>query len=271
MRQTPPVTRNSNRGGHLGSPSNQGTPSGCGRGRGNAWLGTELAPPSLLQGDHSPTQSTANLQNQSPPFTDNNQTLRWEANDPFTSTPVAILLVNLWIKSYLVNLKSTSDYSVLTNWLEEANVIIYFLIGKMEYLNQPSNPQKLVHPEIDHAENTIAYCVIYYSVKANLQTVIHREQKSFLAHNAYLLLHDQFNQAGRSSQLATWRDLNNSKINIFKTPLSQHLEKLKQYADALERNGFVWTRDSVMSTIYQATIPDQPNLNLDVANQSLDL
>ncbi|KAH9822187.1 hypothetical protein DFH28DRAFT_922516 [Melampsora americana] len=88
MRQTPPVTCNSNCGGHLGSPSNCGTPLDCGHGHGNAWLGTELAPPSLFQGDHSPTQFTVILQNQSPTFAENDQTSLWEANNPFTSTPV---------------------------------------------------------------------------------------------------------------------------------------------------------------------------------------
>ncbi|KAH9812505.1 hypothetical protein DFH28DRAFT_1176827 [Melampsora americana] len=43
------------------------------------------------------------------------------------------------------------------SWLKEANSNIYFLIGKTHYLNQPSNPSKLIHPDIDLAENAIDY------------------------------------------------------------------------------------------------------------------
>ncbi|KAH9810425.1 hypothetical protein DFH28DRAFT_1111031 [Melampsora americana] len=176
------------------------------------------------------------------------------------------------VESFTRNMTKLDNEGInFRGWLEEVNANIYFLIGKPDYLNQPSNPSNQIHPDVDHAENTIAYRVLYYSVTPDLRTVIRREQRSFLAHDAYLILSNQFNKAGRSSQLATWRSMMNAQMDIFKTSLSQHLESLDRLADALDCDGFVWTRDSVMSLIYQASMPDKPDLNFDAANSTLDL
>ncbi|EGG12060.1 uncharacterized protein MELLADRAFT_101976 [Melampsora larici-populina 98AG31] len=291
MRCTPPVTRN--RGSQQGSPSQRGSPSIRGsssrgsRGRVNTRPGAESAPPGIptnQQGERSPTLSVGNqnnpvgnLHNQSPPFADNDQTMRQDPENLFSSTPVdhrqppphPHLTRTLHPQPTMAKLDS--DGTNFHTWLEEANANIYFLIGKADYLNTPSNPSNLLHPDIDHAENTIAYRVVYYSVTTDLRTVIRREQQSFLAHDAYLILSNQFNKAGRSSQLATWQSMMSSQMDIFKTSLSQHLESLDRLADALDRDGFVWTRDSVMSLVYQASMPDKPELNFDAANATLDL
>ncbi|EGG04716.1 uncharacterized protein MELLADRAFT_108209 [Melampsora larici-populina 98AG31] len=335
-RHTPPVTRN--RGSQQGSPSQRGSPSIRGsssrgsRGRGNTRAGAKSAPPGIptsQQGERSPTLSVVNqnnpvgnLHDQSPPFADNDQTMRRDPENLFSSTPVdhrqppphphltrtlhpqpvrphplsfdnsigksadQVVHTRSDIQLRLQRLnklaptvenftktmaKLDSDATNFHTWLEEANANIYFLIGKADYLNTPSNPSNQLHPDIDHAENTIVYRVVYYSVTTDLRTVIRREQQSFLAHDAYLTLSNQFNKAGRLSQLATWQSMMSSQMDIFKTSLSEHLESLDRLVDTLDQDGFVWTRDSVMSLIYQASMPDKPELNFDTTNTTLDL
>lgn len=50
--------------------------------------------------------------------------------------------------------------------------------------------------------------------------------------------------------------------------LTHHFESIERLADALERDGFVWTRDSIISIIYQATMPKS---DFDAANVKLDI
>ncbi|KAH9819167.1 hypothetical protein DFH28DRAFT_1053481 [Melampsora americana] len=286
MRRTPPATRS--RGSQQSSPSRPGSPSIRGsssrgsRGRGNTRAGSESAPPRFQlnqPAERSPTLSVGNhdavgsLNDRSSPFADTDQTVRKGLENPFISTPndlrqppphtrtlhpqpirpqpvsfddfigesenqiestqseVYLRLQRLdkiatTVESFTRNMTKLDNEGInFQGWLEEVNANIYFLIGKPDYLNQPSNPSNQIHPNVDHAENTIAYCVLYYSVTPDLRT----------------------------------------------TSLSQHLESLDRLADALNRDGFVWTQDSVMSLIYQASMPDKPDLNFDAANSTLDL
>ncbi|EGG10132.1 uncharacterized protein MELLADRAFT_103541 [Melampsora larici-populina 98AG31] len=284
VRHSPPATRN--RGSQHGSPSQRGTSSTRGsRGRGSARLGTESAPPHLPpppnippvnppenQHHHSPPISSSNLHEQSPPFASNEQTLQHVSADQFTSTPmdhreppphpefnrtyhpqprrlqplsfddfigqpaisqppsntnqITARLDKLdklapHVERYISKVPLLeNDGSNINNWLDNVNDAIYFMIDKTDYLLKPSNLNHDIHPEVDLAENKLAYRALFYTISP--------------------MLH-----------------------------LSQHFESIERLADALERDGFVWTRDSILSIIYQATMPKSPDY--DTANVKLDV
>ncbi|KAH9818985.1 hypothetical protein DFH28DRAFT_1147903 [Melampsora americana] len=284
VRRTPPVTRN--RGSQHGSPSQRGTASTRGsRGHSSARIGTESAPPHLPQPlnpppvnppedqqQRSPTLSVSNLHEQSPPFASNEQTLRQVSGEQFTSTPmdhreppphpelirtyhpqprriqplsfddfigqpaisqppsnttqITARLDKLdklapHVERYISKVPLLeNDGSNINSWLDNVNDAIYFMIDKTDYLLKPSNLNHDVHPEVDLAENKLAYRALFYTISP--------------------MLH-----------------------------LSQHFENIERLADALERDGFVWTRDSILSIIYQATMPKSPDY--DTANVKLDI
>ncbi|EGG04351.1 uncharacterized protein MELLADRAFT_108539 [Melampsora larici-populina 98AG31] len=176
MRRTPPVTRN--RGSQQGSPSQRGSPSFRGssrgsRGQGNTQTSAESAPPEMptnQQDERSPTLTPVRPHQLSfdnfigksldpTVHTRSNIHLRLQRLDKLAPT----------VENFTRTMaKLDSDGTNFHTWLEEANANVYFLIGKADYLNHPSNPANQIHPEINHAENTIAYWVIYYSVTPEL-------------------------------------------------------------------------------------------------------
>ncbi|KAG0141463.1 hypothetical protein CROQUDRAFT_51646, partial [Cronartium quercuum f. sp. fusiforme G11] len=69
-------------------------------------------------------------------------------------------------------IKLENDGTNFNTWVEEVNATIYFLLGKSDYLNTPSNTIGEVHPDVDHAENMIAYRVLYYTLTTELRAVV---------------------------------------------------------------------------------------------------
>ncbi|KAH9818642.1 hypothetical protein DFH28DRAFT_1093906 [Melampsora americana] len=331
VRRTPPVTRN--RGSQHGSPSQRGTPPTRGaRGRGSTRLGTESAPPHLPpplnpppvnpreEQHRSPTLSSSNLHEQSPPFASNEQTLRQVSDDQFTSTPMdhrnppphphltqtyhpqprrvhplsfddfigqpaisqphsdtAKIIARLdkleklapHVDRYTSKVPILkSDGANINTWLNHVNDAIYFMIDKTDYLINPSNPNLSVDPDVDLAENKIAYRALFYTIDEMLQSVVRRDRTGYQAYEAYCIIRDQFKNGGRSSQLALWREMTGTIFDSSNDDLNHHFESIERLADALERDGFVWTRDSVISIICQATMPKS---DFDAANVKLDI
>ncbi|KAH9809996.1 hypothetical protein DFH28DRAFT_986738 [Melampsora americana] len=332
VRRTPPVTRN--RGSHHGSPSQRGTPPTRGaRGRGSTRLGTESAPPHLPpplnpppvnpredQQHRSPTLSSSNLHEQSPPFESNEQTLQQVSDDQFTSTPMdhrdppphaefnrtyhpqprriqplsfddfigqpAAAQINPTTAQITARLDKLdkiaphverfiakvpilrSDGANINNWLDHVNDAIYFMIDKADYLINPSNINMSNDPEVDLAENKLAYRALFYTIDPILQSIVRRDRTGYQAYEAYCIIRDQFKNGGRSSQLAIWREMCGTVFDSSNGNLTHHFESIERYADALERDGFVWTRDSVISMLYQATMPKS---DFDTANVKLDI
>ncbi|KAH9808372.1 hypothetical protein DFH28DRAFT_997630 [Melampsora americana] len=331
VRHSPPTTRN--RGSQHGSPSQRGNSSTRGsRGRGSTRIGTESAPPHLPpplnpppvnppedQQHRSPTLSSSNLHEQSPPFASNEQTLRQLPADQLTSTPMdhreppppefnrtyhpqprrlqplsfddfigqpAVTQLNPTRAQIIARLDKLdkiaphverftakvpilkSDGGNINNWLDHVNDAIYFMIDKTDYLLNPSNINLSIDPEVDLAENKLAYRALFYTIDPILQSIVRRDRTGYHAYEAYCIIRDQFKNGGRSSQLAIWREMCGTVFDQSTGDLTHHFESIERHADALERDGFVWTRDSVISMLYQATMPKS---DFDTANVKLDI